>query len=69
MIKKAILRLIKFYQKLISPIFPKSCRFYPSCSEYSYEAIKKHGLIKGIIFTCWRLLRCNPYCKGGIDFP
>lgn len=67
--------LIKFYQKTLSPdhgplnIFHPLgfCRFQPSCSQYAVEAISKHGAIKGSIMLCWRLLRCNPWNKGGID--
>ena len=56
-----------FYKKLISPLLPMSCRFYPTCSEYAFEAIKRHGFLKGGSLAVWRLLRCNPFCKGGID--
>ncbi|MGE5679750.1 MAG: membrane protein insertion efficiency factor YidD [Bacillota bacterium] len=59
--------LIRLYQKLISPLFPPSCRFYPSCSEYSLQAFKKYGVIKGGIKSIWRILRCNPFNKGGYD--
>jgi hypothetical protein len=59
--------LIKGYQKIISPILPPSCRFYPTCSEYGIEAISKYGIIKGGIKTAWRILRCNPFSRGGYD--
>ncbi|OGU77313.1 MAG: membrane protein insertion efficiency factor YidD [Ignavibacteria bacterium RBG_16_34_14] len=59
--------LIKGYQKIISPVLPPSCRFYPTCSEYGIEAIAKYGIIKGGIKTAWRILRCNPFSKGGYD--
>ncbi|MBT4547142.1 MAG: membrane protein insertion efficiency factor YidD [Candidatus Magasanikbacteria bacterium] len=69
--------LIRLYQKTISPDhgwfksrFPHGyCRFYPTCSEYSYQAIKKRGLIVGSLKTVWRILRCNPWNKGGVDLP
>lgn len=72
-----ILFLIRVYQKTISPdhgvyrfLFPNGyCRFYPTCSEYGYESIKKHGLIRGIPKTIWRIMRCNPWSKGGVDMP
>jgi len=64
-----ILKTIKIYQKFISPILGKNCRFYPSCSEYSYQVIKKYGATKGLILSFWRVLRCNPWNKGGIDLP
>lgn len=65
--KYPFLWLIRGYQKIISPMLPPSCRFHPSCSEYGYEAIQKHGLIKGGRLAVWRVLRCNPWGKGGFD--
>ncbi|MDI3339608.1 MAG: membrane protein insertion efficiency factor YidD [Sphaerobacter sp.] len=59
--------LIRFYQRVISPGLPSSCRFYPSCSEYGYQAIAKYGIIKGGWMTAWRILRCNPFSRGGYD--
>ncbi|MDO8549637.1 MAG: membrane protein insertion efficiency factor YidD [Ignavibacteria bacterium] len=59
--------LIRGYQKIISPVLPPSCRFYPTCSEFGIEAIIKFGVIKGGIKTAWRILRCNPFSKGGND--
>ncbi|MBO5374634.1 MAG: membrane protein insertion efficiency factor YidD [Clostridia bacterium] len=65
---KTILKLfVKLYQKLISPILPNSCRFTPTCSQYALEALDKHGAIKGLILAIWRVLRCNPFCRGGYD--
>jgi uncharacterized protein len=58
---------IKFYQKFISPLFPSSCRFYPTCSQYAVEALQKYGIIKGTFKSIWRILRCNPFNKGGYD--
>lgn len=51
----------------ISPIFPPSCRFYPTCSHYSLEAFQKYGVFKGFYKSAWRILRCNPFNKGGYD--
>ncbi len=65
--RKVLVYLIRFYQKAISPLFPPSCRFYPTCSEYSVQAISKYGVIKGGIKSVWRILRCNPFNKGGYD--
>ncbi len=62
----ALLPLI-FYKRIISPFLPQSCRFYPTCSEYAFEAIKRHGFFKGGYLATRRLLRCNPFCEGGID--
>jgi hypothetical protein len=75
MFKNFILRLIRLYQKTLSfdhgPLsFLYSegfCRFQPTCSEYAYQAIKKYGLLKGGLLGIWRILRCNPWSKGGYD--
>ena len=64
---KIFVFLIKCYQKLLSPLFPPSCRFYPSCSEYAIQAIEKYGIFKGGAKSVWRILRCNPFNKGGFD--
>lgn len=68
MAKIAIL-LIKFYQKFISKYIlrGRNCRFYPTCSEYSLQAYTKYGFFKGTYLTIWRILRCNPFGKGGYD--
>lgn len=63
------LKAIKLYQKMISPLLGHHCRFYPSCSQYCYSAIKKYGTIKGIYKGFRRMLRCHPWNKGGIDLP
>ncbi len=65
--KKLFVLLIKFYQKRISPLKPATCRFYPTCSCYAVEAFEKFGAIRGLILTVWRIVRCNPFNKGGID--
>lgn len=67
--KKILINFIKFYQRFISPAFPSSCRYYPTCSHYSIEAIEKYGVLKGTAKAIWRILRCNPFSKGGIDKP
>ena len=64
MLKYLSIKLIKFYQKYLSK---KDCRFIPSCSEYTLEAILKHGFFIGVILGIWRILRCNPFSKGGFD--
>lgn len=66
--KKVFILLIQFYQKCISPLKPACCKYYPSCSGYAIEAFKKHGLIKGLLLSGWRLLRCNPWSPGGLDY-
>lgn len=65
----AMIRLIRIYQLYISPLMWPRCRFTPSCSQYGIESIRKHGPIGGLWRTAWRILRCNPWCKGGHDPP
>lgn len=65
--KSIALFLIRCYQVFISPLLGRHCRFYPSCSSYSYEAIKKHGLLKGVFLGGKRLLKCHPFHPGGVD--
>ena len=65
--KKLFIASIRFYQKNISPYKGFKCPYYPSCSHYGVEAIEKHGAFKGGILTAWRILRCNPFSKGGVD--
>ena len=64
----ALLSVIRGYQATFSKAMPtNSCRFYPSCSHYGYQAIYKHGVIKGGLLAAWRILRCNPFNRGGYD--
>jgi len=69
MFNSFISKLVIFYQKFISPFLGKSCRFYPSCSQYLLLAVEKYGTFKGIFLTFKRILKCHPGNKGGIDFP
>jgi len=66
-IKSFLLGLIRLYQYFISPLIGDVCRFTPSCSNYAALALKKHGVVKGMWLTCKRLLKCNPFFKGGHD--
>ena len=65
--KKLLILFIKFYRKYISPIKSTKCPYFPTCSQYGLEAIEKYGALKGGILTFWRILRCNPFSKGGYD--
>lgn len=65
--RKAAIALIKFYKKHISPGLPPACRFEPTCSEYALQAYEKYNFFKATGLTLWRILRCNPFCKGGYD--
>lgn len=59
--------LVRGYQLVVSPWFAPTCRYYPSCSTYAIQALKVHGPIKGLYLSTWRLLRCNPWSRGGVD--
>lgn len=65
--KRPVLAVLRFYKRAISPNLPPACRFHPTCSEYAYEAVEKYGIIKGGRLAVWRVLRCNPFGKGGWD--
>lgn len=67
MIKKLMIFCIRLYQKYLSPMKTVRCPYYPTCSCYAVEAIKKHGALKGGALATWRVLRCNPFSKGGYD--
>jgi putative membrane protein insertion efficiency factor len=67
MAQTALLTLIGVYRRAISPLLPGACRFYPSCSAYAREAIETHGSLRGIALAGARLVRCHPWCEGGLD--
>ena len=64
---KLLIGLVNVYKKFISPILPPTCRYYPTCSTYMIDALKKHGAILGLIMGISRIIRCNPFVKGGVD--
>src|SRR5262245_2486489 len=63
----AVVALLRAYKFGISPLFPPSCRYVPTCSEYAMEAVDRHGVVRGLALAIWRLLRCHPFVKGGFD--
>lgn len=65
--KRILIGSIRFYQKNISAKTAPKCKYYPTCSNYAVEAIKTHGAFKGFFLSVWRILRCNPFSKGGYD--
>ena len=65
--KKFVISAIRFYQREISPLSPPRCRYSPTCSQYALEAVEKYGAIKGTFLATKRILRCNPFHKGGYD--
>jgi putative membrane protein insertion efficiency factor len=58
---------IRAYQRLLSPLTGERCRYYPSCSEYAAQAVTRFGILRGLVLAGWRLLRCNPWSRGGVD--
>ena len=62
-----VLLPIRAYSRLISPLFGARCRYYPTCSAYAEQAIRTHGVLRGVVLASWRLLRCNPFSHGGYD--
>ena len=67
MIKNFLIKLFRFYQKYISIHTFPHCRFVPVCSSYAIEAVERYDCFKGLALTFWRIIRCNPFCKGGYD--
>jgi uncharacterized protein len=66
--KKIMIRMITFYQKYLSPLKVRThCIYTPTCSQYAIEALEKYGAFKGSLLAIWRILRCNPFSKGGYD--
>jgi len=65
--KQLLVWFVRGYQRFISPLFPPSCRYYPTCSSYMVTALQKHGAIKGLLMGTARILRCNPLVRGGYD--
>lgn len=65
--RKILIFIVRIYQTVISPLLPPSCRYYPTCSNYMIDALKKHGPILGLIMVICRILRCNPFIRGGVD--
>ena len=66
--KFILIALLHGYQKFISPYFAPRCKYYPTCSQYSIDAITRYGSLRGVVMTAWRLLRCNPLSHGGVDY-
>lgn len=65
--KNLLIWMIRCYQKYVSPVKSTRCPYFPTCSQYGIEALEKYGAFKGILLTGWRILRCNPFSKGGYD--
>lgn len=65
--RNAVLAFLVMYRAVISPLYGDVCRYYPSCSAYAVGAVQQHGVVRGTILSAWRILRCNPWSKGGVD--
>ncbi len=63
----ALMGLIRLYQLTISPLIGPTCKYYPSCSHYGFQAVRRHGALRGTVLAGWRVLRCNPWSNGGVD--
>ncbi|MDE6781821.1 MAG: membrane protein insertion efficiency factor YidD [Ruminococcus sp.] len=66
--KYVLVMLVNFYRKFVSPLFPPCCKYYPTCSTYALTAIERFGAFRGMLLAVWRILRCNPWSMGGIDY-
>lgn len=67
MLRRLLTAPIRWYQRVISPLTPPSCRYSPSCSQYAIEAVERRGVVRGVLLALWRILRCNPLFPGGHD--
>jgi uncharacterized protein len=65
--KLVTLQMLRGYKWAISPLFPPSCRYVPTCSEYAMEAVERYGALRGLLMALWRVLRCHPFARGGYD--
>ena len=67
-LRRAVTLPVRFYQRGISPALPARCKYHPTCSEYAVQAVRRYGVMRGVVLAGWRLLRCNPWSHGGVDF-
>jgi uncharacterized protein len=67
-VRSIVVAPIRLYQRAISPGLPAHCKYHPSCSEYAVQAVSRYGILRGAVLAAWRLLRCNPWSHGGVDF-
>lgn len=66
-LRAVVVAPIRAYQRVVSPLLPPRCKYYPTCSEYAAQALQEYGILRGLILAGWRLLRCNPFSHGGYD--
>ena len=66
--RSVVVAPVRFYQRFVSPAIPQRCKYHPSCSQYAVTAVRRYGILRGLVLAGWRLLRCNPWSHGGVDF-
>ena len=66
--RTAVAAPIRLYQRVISPALPRTCKYHPTCSQYAVDAVRRFGILRGLVLAAWRLLRCNPWSHGGVDY-
>ena len=67
-LRGVVLGPIKLYRRVVSPALPARCKYHPTCSQYAVQAVRRYGVLRGLVLAAWRLLRCNPWSHGGVDF-
>jgi putative membrane protein insertion efficiency factor len=67
-LRGVVLGPVRLYRRWLSPALPARCKYHPTCSQYAVEAIRRYGVLRGVVLAAWRLLRCNPWSHGGVDF-
>ena len=66
-LRAVVIAPVRAYQRVVSPLIGPRCKYYPSCSEYAVQAVRRYGILRGLVLAAWRLLRCNPWSDGGVD--
>jgi len=67
-LRSVLLAPVRLYQRAISPGLPARCKYHPTCSQYAVDAVRRYGVLRGVVLAAWRLLRCNPWSHGGVDY-
>jgi uncharacterized protein len=67
-LRTVLLAPVRLYQRAISPALPARCKYHPTCSQYAVDAVRRYGVLRGVVLAAWRLLRCNPWSHGGVDY-
>lgn len=67
--RAVVIAPVRAYQRFVSPMLPRRCKYHPTCSAYAVGAVREFGALRGVVLASWRLLRCNPWSRGGVDHP